>query len=92
MPQFIEPGEVNPGRIERDVLARHNVTPDDFRHVGTLKVKGTRRPLRFALSETGLQAGSDARGEYIEVSFFAPSGCYATVVLRELMKTEASSQ
>jgi len=84
----IQSGEVNPGRIEREVLVRHNVSGDDFRHVGTLKVKGTRRPLRFALSETDLHAGDDARGEYIEVAFHAPSGCYATVVLRELMKTE----
>jgi len=87
----IAPGEVNPGQIERDVLARHRVAADDFRHVGTLKVKGTRRPLRFALSEIALHAGDDPRGEFIEVSFFAPSGCYATVVMRELMKTEATS-
>jgi tRNA(Glu) U13 pseudouridine synthase TruD len=88
-PVVIAPGEVNPGQIERDVLANHRVTSDDFRHVGPLKVKGTRRPLRFALSEVDLQAGSDTRGDYIEVSFFAPSGCYATVVLRELMKNDS---
>ncbi|MCL2700126.1 MAG: tRNA pseudouridine(13) synthase TruD [Phycisphaerae bacterium] len=84
----VAPGEVNPGQIERDVLARHRVTSDDFRHVGTLKVKGTRRPLRFAITEVDLQAGSDTRGDYVEISFFAPSGCYATVVLREIMKAE----
>jgi len=84
----IQPGEVNPGQIERDVLASHHVTTEDFRHVGALKVKGTRRALRFAITEADIQIGTDTRGDFLEVSFFAPSGCYATVVLREIMKTE----
>lgn len=78
---------INPGKIERDVLARHNVTGEDFRHIGSLKVKGTRRPLRFALQQPLLQAGIDGEGPYVELSFIAPSGCYATVVLREIMKS-----
>jgi len=86
--QPTQPGEVNPGQIERDVLASHHVTTEDFRHVGALKVKGTRRALRFGITEADLQVGTDPRGDFLEVSFFAPSGCYATVVLREIMKTE----
>ncbi len=77
---------VVPGRIERDVLARHGVGPDDFRHVGHLKIKGTRRELRFRLSHPDLTAGRDERGEFIQAAFVAPSGCYATVVLGEIMK------
>ena len=30
--------------------------------------------------------GSDARGEFLELAFQAPAGCYATIVLREIMK------
>ena len=43
------------------------------------------------VADIDLHAASDARGDYIEVSFFAPSGCYATVVMRELMKTEEAT-
>jgi len=77
-----------PGRIERQMMAAHEVTQEDFRHVGPLKVKGTRRALRFALQAPVLSAGSDAHGQYVELAFTAPSGCYATAVLREIMKTD----
>lgn len=76
----------SPGRIERDVLAMHRVNLEDFRHVGALKLKGTRRALRFRLEKLDCQPGKDSRGEFVELAFYAPSGCYATVVLRELMK------
>jgi len=77
-----------PGRIEREVLAAHGVELGDFRRVGPLKVKGTRRPLRFALTDAQVRPGRDERGSFLEVSFTAPSGCYATTVLRELMKDD----
>ena len=77
---------INPGLVEREVLAAHNVNLEDFRHVGALKVKGTRRPLRFKLERAGLLGGKDDRGEFLELAFEAPSGCYATVVLGEIMK------
>ncbi|MCK4602945.1 MAG: tRNA pseudouridine(13) synthase TruD, partial [Phycisphaerae bacterium] len=76
-----------PGQIERDVLVAHGVELEDFRRVGTLRVKGTRRPLRFKLDDCDLAAGSDERGEFLELSFTAGPGCYATAVLREIMKT-----
>jgi len=53
-----------------------------------MKAKGTRRALRFALGEPKLAAGADERGSFLELTFRAPPGAYATVVLRELMKTE----
>jgi tRNA pseudouridine13 synthase len=77
-----------PGRIEADVLARHRITGDDFRHVGTLSPKGTRRALRFRLQNPELSAGTDDRGEYLRLTFTAASGSYATVALREIMKSE----
>jgi len=75
-----------PGEIERDVLARHRISPEDFRNVGSMKPKGTRRALRFALGEPALSAGADEHGTYVQLTFEAPSGCYATVALREIMK------
>jgi tRNA pseudouridine13 synthase len=87
------------GQIERDVLARQNINLDDapsprlwsvsdFRRVGALKVKGGRRALRFALGNPALSAGQDEAGEFLELVFTAPAGCYATIVLREIMKTD----
>jgi len=76
------------GRIEREVIERHGVATDALRKVGTLKVKGGRRALRFPMDDPALTAGTDEHGEYLELCFAAPSGCYATVVLRELMKSD----
>jgi tRNA pseudouridine13 synthase len=77
-----------PGKIEADVLARHRITGDDFRDVGSLKPKGTRRALRFRLQSPELVDGQDQRGEYLRLTFTATSGSYATVALREIMKNE----
>ena len=76
-----------PGRIEQEVLAAHDLSLDDIDRVGSLKVPGTRRPLRFAIDEPALTAGTDEHGPYLELTFSCPSGCYATVVLREILKT-----
>ena len=80
--------EGDPGRLERQVLAEFEVSPDDFVRVDRLEVKGSRRPLRFAMIEPGLSAGKDRFGEFIELRFTAPSGCYATIVLHEIMKVD----
>ena len=77
-----------PGRIERDVLAAHGVGPEDFGHIGSLKVTGARRALRFALGAPDIAADSDEHGSFVEIAFAAPSGCYATVALREIMKSD----
>ena len=77
---------LEPGRIEAEAIATSGVSQEDFRHVGSLSAKGSRRALRFALIAPQLAAGSDEHGPYIEVTFTAPSGCYATVALREIMK------
>ncbi len=76
------------GQIERDVLAEAGASCDDFRRVGKLKVKGGRRALRFAIPDAAISAGADEHGEYIELAFTAPSGAYATVVLREITKAD----
>ena len=76
-----------PGQIEAEVLQRRRIAPDDFRNLGSLRAKGTRRALRFALGSPNLSAGTDDRGPHIQLTFTATSGCYATVALREIMKT-----
>ncbi len=74
------------GAIEQAVLQDFGVSEDDFDRAGSLRIQGTRRPLRWPLKEASLSAGLDAHGEYIELSFQAPSGCYATVAVEEICK------
>lgn len=75
-----------PGCIEREVIQAFGLTQEDFRAVGAVKAKGTRRALRFKIEQVSMNPGQDGRGEFIELSFMAPSGSYATVALREIMK------
>ena len=79
--------EGEPGRIERQAAEASGLAISDFDKVGRLKLKGGRRPLRFFLGEPVVSAGDDADGPYLETQFTAPSGSYATVALREIMKT-----
>lgn len=80
-----------PGHLEQSVLGTYGVTPEDFTRVGSLPVKGSRRPLRFGLLDPRLASGRDDNGPFIQVAFTAPSGCYATIVLREIMKNDAEA-
>ena len=70
-----------PGESEQQVLAEEGLDLEDFRLRG-LRLKGARRPLRFPLSDTEVIE----EGKNLVVSFSLPPGCYATVVLREIMK------
>jgi len=76
------------GRIERDVLGEWQICPEDFRCMGPLKSKGTRRALRFRIAQAAVSAGTDDRGQFLEVTFTAPSGSYATIALDEIMKAD----
>lgn len=81
-----------PGQIERQALAERNVDLEAFGRMGALSAKGSRRALRFRIDQPALSAGTDGRGEFLELSLIAPPGCYATVVLREIMKTQAQAE
>ena len=63
------------------------MTTEDFRHVDRMKVKGARRPLRFAVSNLELTADTDEISSHLLLKFTAPSGCYATVLLEEMIKS-----
>ena len=80
--------EGRPGQIEREAIAASSLSLDDLDRVGQLKLKGARRPLRYMPGEPAASAGQDENGSFIELQFTAPSGCYATVAAREIMKTE----
>jgi len=72
------------GEIERSVLDGEKVRPEDFRIAANpdLGSPGTRRA---ALLPVSLQIG--VQGPCAELEFFLPKGCYATVILREYMKS-----
>lgn len=72
------------GALEAAILAEAGIAPADFR---PFKAKGSRRPLRYYPEGlTWHKEGTDA----LTLSFFAPKGAYATLLLRELMKTEVA--
>jgi tRNA pseudouridine13 synthase len=83
--------EGEPGRIEHEVLDAGGIDLESTRKIGRLKLKGSRRALRFLPAEADIAAGTDDRGEYLQVTFTAPSGSYATVLLREIMKDDRTS-
>ncbi len=69
------------GALEADILRRADLTAEDFRRV---KAKGSRRPLRYR--PVGLTwTMEDATT--LRLTFFAPKGSFATMLLREVMKT-----
>lgn len=75
-----------PGEAEQRILDDEGITLDDFRALKGMKVHGARRPLRFRIDDLAAGSGHDAHGDYIELAFALASGCYATMILRELCK------
>ena len=75
--------EKTPGEIEKSILKQANISLEDFRPA---KQKGTRRALRYPIAMSKISAGTDNQGEFIELNFAAPPGCYATVLLEEITK------
>ena len=69
------------GETERQVLEREKMELSRFRR---FRLKGERRTYRFPLSELSHKRVPEG----ILLSFSLPRGCYATAVLREIMKTD----
>lgn len=69
-----------PGEIEREVLDDLDVEPSDFALPGNFESRGTRRAI---LVRTDLTVERDP----LTFSFSLPSGSYATVFLREFLKS-----
>jgi tRNA pseudouridine13 synthase len=67
--------------LEDVVLEDKGLKQDAFRSV---KAKGSRRPLRYKPADLTWQQDSD---DTLLISFTAPKGSFATVLLDELMKT-----
>jgi len=74
-------GGGEPGEIERDVLDELDLDPADFDRPDPFGSTGTRRAIRLS---TDLEIGTDP----LSFSFALPKGSYATVLLREYLKTD----
>ncbi len=68
-----------PGEKERSLLEEAGLTLASFK---PFKSPGTRRPLRVIPGDVEL----NQEGDVLTLSFFLPSGSYATVLLEELME------
>ncbi len=77
-------GEV--GKIEKNVLAEYKLKKEDFEVplMPKLGSHGLRRAIRFEIWDVY----SKATPEGVLVEFSIPKGCYATAVLREIMKKD----
>jgi len=80
------------GEIEREVLAAEGIELADFKTniVPALSSRGTRRPIVVPVRVNCRELSDDELNpgcKRVKLSFFLPKGSYATVVLREYMKT-----
>ncbi|MEC8354012.1 MAG: tRNA pseudouridine(13) synthase TruD [Planctomycetota bacterium] len=71
------------GEIESRVLAKYQINPGWLHSPWVPRAE--RRPLRFHLSDPGVEGGFDEHGGYIEVRFTLPRGMFATVVAAEIL-------
>ncbi len=70
---------------ERQALHESGLDESHF-YGGEYQPDGNRRALRMLLQDVRTSAGADEHGPYIQVQFMLPRGCFATTVMRELMK------
>ena len=81
----VAPAGSSAGIREATQLANAELTLESFKRVGKL-ARGTRRPLAVSLGPTRVRVTGERT---IEFSFALPSGSYATVVMREIVKAES---
>jgi len=82
------------GEIEREILEAENVKPNDFRVQRMPKVSAPGRlrtvlaPIASLSVEKPTRDPTDHAKRQVMVGFVLPSGSYATILLRELMKPQ----
>jgi len=77
-----------PGQMEDEVLVSAGLSLGDFqKKIRRLSLRGARRPLRVTMESVDLTRDRDGS---LRIAFVLPPGCYATVVLREIVKSGRS--
>ena len=74
------------GNIENPLLDELTLNKDALSRLKKYGGVGGRRPLRFRPEQVKIDTATDEHGDYLELHFDLPSGCYATVLLREITK------
>jgi tRNA pseudouridine13 synthase len=74
---------------EDAVLAGAGLARDSFAAVRAI-AEGTRRDAAIAIGEPRVSIDRASTGDAVAVAFALPSGAYATAVMREIMKAEAT--
>ena len=74
--------------MEDSVLKDNDLTLQAFS--GPAGSHGGRRSLRFFPKDMKIESGTDPHGPFLRFDFGLTSGSYATVILAEIMKTEAA--
>ncbi len=72
--------------VEIRALQATGVPLDALMQVG-YGVHGARRAMRVPIANVELDSGVDEAGNFIHLAFDLPRGAYATVLLREIMRT-----
>lgn len=70
---------------ETEALAEAGLTEQHFTE-GVYRPDGSRRAMRMPVKDASVASGVDEHGSYVKVSFELPRGCFATTVMREIMK------
>jgi tRNA pseudouridine13 synthase len=79
-------------QVEKEAMSSFELKPEDFRQSGKIRIKGARRALRVKPADIEIAGGVDEFGSQITVAFTLPSGAFATVLLRELMKSDGAAE
>ena len=75
------------GEIEREALDAAGIPLEIMLHAKH-SPQGGRRPFRVPLRNAAIEGGVDEHGNFIRVSFDLPRGAYATIAMREIMKSD----
>ncbi len=81
-----------PLEMENQVLTSNELSVEEFQGPRAYKTKGSRRPMRFFPTEVQLNSGTDELAPFLELRCVLPPGCFATVLLGEVMKTDVPEQ
>lgn len=73
--------------FEQPLIDAMQLADSDWNWLKHYGGRGGRRALRFGPKQAEVIGGRDEHGNYLQFRFVLPSGCYATTLLRELMKT-----
>ncbi len=74
------------GEIENRILNENGINEDICRGLKKYYARTCRRPLAVYPQGLNCAGGADKMGEFLRFEFTLPSGCYATSLLREIVK------